>query len=318
MTDSNRRQTRRSRDGAQAPASRRGSDARPSTSPTGTPRSGRRQTARQRHDQQSPLDRFRTPLIALAVVAVVVGVSVFVFASATAATYACSTTDTVQPAASGELGQVQADMGNAHVQTGDKITYPVCPPASGKHVNRQGFGPLKPKVYGPDDQSTPNGWVHNLEHGGLVVLYSCDKGACDSALTQQLESLSQGFPTSPVCKLQAGIVGPVAARFEQMPTRFAALVWDRALYLDTLDTTRIYDFFTKYSERLSAEGTWITPPEPQCAAPSPSPSAAPSPSASAGPSGSPAASASPAATASPASSAARSPAPSTEPSPSAS
>ena len=90
--------------------------------------------------------------------------------------------------AEGELGQVQPDQGNGHVQAGDKVTYPVCPPASGKHINKTGFGPLQPRVYGPDDQSLPNGWVHNLEHGGLVLLYSCDQGACDEAGIEALRA----------------------------------------------------------------------------------------------------------------------------------
>ena len=229
--------------------------------------------------------------MAIGVVALIVGVSVFVFASAAAPAYACTSIDKVQPAASGELGQVQPDMGNQHVQVGDKVTYPVCPPASGRHVNQSGFGPLLPKVYGPEDQRAPNGWVHNLEHGGLVLLYSCDKGACDDAEIQKLQAFSQGFPNSPVCNLQPGIVGPVVARFEQMPTRYAALVWDRALYLDTLDVQKIYDFFTRYAERVASDRTWIAPPEPQCSAPSPSasaaPSASPAPSTSTAPSGSP-------------------------------
>jgi hypothetical protein len=249
----------------------------------------------------SSLQRFRTPLIALAVVVVVVGVSAFVFASAAAPAYACSSIDTVQPAASGELGQVQPDMGNAHVQLGDKITYPVCPPASGKHVNRSGFGPLQPKVYGPDDQSAPTGWIHNLEHGGLVLLYSCTKGACDDATIAQLRAFSTGFPASAVCGLSPGTVGPVVARFEDMPTRFAALVWDRVLYLDTLDAAAIYDFFTRYAERV-VDGSWVAPPEPQCAAPSPSPTVGPS--ASPTPGVSPSGAASPSAAPSPSASAA--------------
>jgi hypothetical protein len=165
---------------------------------------------------------------------------------------------------------VQPDMGNAHVNTGDKVTYPVCPPASGKHVNRSGYGPLKPDVYGPDDNSVPNGWVHNLEHGGLVLLYSCDKGACDDAGLQKLQDFSNGFPNSAVCNIPAGVVGPVVARFEQMPTRYAALVWDRAYYFDELDAQSVYDFYLRYGERVSDDGNWIAPPEPQCAVPSPS------------------------------------------------
>jgi hypothetical protein len=280
-----------------APAQRGGS-----RSPSGSARSGRRETQRRRHDEPTTLQRLRTPLLALGVIAVIVGASAFVLSSAAAPTYACTSIDTVQAPVEGEVGQVQPDQGNAHIQVGDKVTYPVCPPASGKHVNRSGFGPLQPKVYGPDDTSAPTGWVHNLEHGALVLLYSCDKGACDDASIQQLGVIAQGFPDSPVCGLQPGIVGPVIARFEEMPTKYAALVWDRVLYLETLDNQQVYDFYTAYGERVSG-GSWITPPEPQCAAPSPSlaPSASPSPDSSTSPSAgpSPSAGASPSAEPSP-------------------
>ncbi len=96
-------------------------------------------------------------------------------------------------------------MGNQHVQPGDKVTYPVCPPASGKHINSPGKGPIQPKVYGPGDPVVPNGWVHNLEHGGLVLLYSCAKGACDATSTQALQDFYSGFPTSAICHLPLGV-----------------------------------------------------------------------------------------------------------------
>ena len=247
-----------------------------SSGPTGSPRAGRRQTQRRRQEPQSALQRYRTPLVALVVIAIVGVVGAFVFTAASAPVYACSTVDTALAPADGEIGQVQPDMGNGHVNTGDKVTYPVCPPASGKHVNRSGYGPLKPDVYGPDDNSVPNGWVHNLEHGGLVLLYSCDKGACDDAALQQLQDFSTGFPNSAVCNIPAGVVGPVVARFEQMPTRYAALVWDRAYYFDELDAQSVYDFYLRYGERVSDDGNWIAPPEPQCAVPSPSVEPSPS------------------------------------------
>ena len=288
LTDSNRRPAAKGGRPAPQPQGRRPAG---SAGPGGSPRSGRRETDRRRYEQRTFLERYRTAIVAIAVIAVVVGVTAFVFTSAAAPAYACSSVDTVQAAASGELGQVQADMGNAHVGVGDKVTFAVCPPASGHHINKNGFGPLQPKVYGPDDNSQPNGWVHNLEHGGLVLLYSCDKGACDAASTAALAPFASGFPKSAICGLPAGIVGPVIARFEQMPTKYAALIWDRALYLDTLDTQKVYDFFTKYAERLGDTGNFVSPPEPQCAAPTPSASA--SPSASAVPSASAAASPSP-------------------------
>jgi hypothetical protein len=260
----------------------------PSSGPTGSPRAGRRDTQRRHREPQTRLQRWRTPLLAVGVVAIVVGVSAFVFASASTPVYACTTVDTVKTA-EGQLGQIQPDMGNQHVDAGDEVTYPVCPPASGKHVNRNGFGPLKPNVYGPDDNSVPNGWVHNLEHGGLVLLYSCEKGACDEAALAQLQAFSNGLPNTPICDIPTGVVGPVVARFEQMPTRYAALIWDRVLYLDELDAPAIYEFFTTYAERVADDGSWIAPPEPQCAAPSPSPEASPSASAAASPAASPSA-----------------------------
>jgi hypothetical protein len=243
-------------------------------------RAGRRDIDRPHPYERSTVERLRAPLLALLVLVLAGGGLIFVFASAAAPAYACTSIDTAASAApaAGELGQVQPDMGNGHVQSGDKITYPVCPPASGKHVSKVGYGPLTPKVYGPDDQSIPNGWVHNLEHGGLVLLYSCTKGACDAQAIATLQAFSAGFPASAICGIPAGSVGPVIARFEEMPTRFAALIWDRVLYLDTLDKAKIGEFYTRYAERLDSAGKWVAPPEPQCAAPTPSTSAAPTPS----------------------------------------
>jgi hypothetical protein len=280
VTDTNRRPA----SGRQtAPPSPTGRPRPGSSSPTGGSRAGRRTSDRRRPvHQPSRVERLRTPVLALIVVIVIGGVGLFAFASAASPTYACTSIDTVQPAASGELGQVQPDMGNQHVQPGDKVTYPVCPPASGKHINSAGKGPIQPMVYTPSNQPVPNGWVHNLEHGGLVLLYSCAKGACDASSTQALQAFYDGFPASAICHIQRGSIGPVVAPFDQMPTKYAALVWDRALYLDTLDTQKIYDFFLRYAEKTAEDGTWVSPPEPQCAAPSPAASAAPAPSASGG------------------------------------
>jgi Protein of unknown function (DUF3105) len=260
------------------------SSRRPSTSPTGTRRSGRRETTRRHYEQQSALQRYRTPIIAIGVIVVAVLVGAFVFTSAASPTYACTTIDTVQASASGEIGQVQPDMGNTHVLRGEKVTYPVCPPASGKHVNQSPNGPIPPKFYGPDDTAIPNGWIHNLEHGALVLLYSCDKGACDASSQEALKAFYTGFPASAVCQIPPGTLSPVVARFEQMPTRYAALVWDRVFYFDDFDAAKVYDFFNRYAERVDNDGKWVAPPEPQCNPPSPSASVEAVPSTGASPS----------------------------------
>jgi hypothetical protein len=113
----------------------------------------------------------------------------------------------------------------------------------------------------------PEGWVHNLEHGALVVLYKGAEG--DQAA---LRSLFDAVPNSPICGFPPGgnAPSPVVARFDDMAWPYAALVWDRVLPLETVDTAVILDFYARYGER--------TNPEKLCASPSPSvePSAAPS------------------------------------------
>ncbi len=270
------------KDGAEPSAAGAGRPA--SHGPSGTTRAGRRETQRHRPPQPATptlIDRLRKPLLVVFVVVVISAVGLVVATQTAAPAYSCTAIDSVQSPAPGELGQVQPDQGSEHVARSEKVRYATCPPASGKHINDPNDGPIQPKVYGPNDQALPEGWIHNLEHGGLVLLYSCDKGDCDTTSLAALQTFYDQFPKSAVCGLPPGDVSPVIARFDQMPTRYAALVWDRALYLDRLDTQAIDQFFLRYAERVSSDGKLIAPPEPQCSAPSAPPTASSSPAPSA-------------------------------------
>ena len=132
------------------------------------------------------------------------------------------------------------------------------------------------------------------------TVYNCAGGCPDDATLQKLKSFATSFPPSPICHLRAGVIGPVITRFDDMKTKYAAIVWDRVLLLDAPDTDQILAFFQTEGERAN--------PEKQCAAPSPGtePSTAPSGSAGASPAPSGSAGASPA----PSGSAGASPAPS--------
>jgi hypothetical protein len=279
--------------------------------------------ARRRYDQPNFLERHRSALIGGVVVVAIALVAGWIFLSATSPAYACSTIFPADaPVASGQMGAVQPDMGNSHINAGTQVRYTYCPPASGSHINRAGFGPIEPRFYGQNDRSEPQGWVHNLEHGAVVVLYSCEQGACDPDDLAGLQSFLRGFDAvSPICNVPPRTVGPVIARFDQMPKPYAALVWDRVLYMDTFDPALVKQFYLQEGEKLNADATdFLAPPEPQCAVPSPSVSPSPSTSASpsASPSVSPSTSASPGASASPSGSAAASPSTSPSASPSAS
>lgn len=220
------------------------------------------------------LQRNRTRLLWGVGGLVVVAIAALFYFQATTPAYACgiewtaSPTASPAPGATPRLGYLQEDMGKDHVTPGTAVKYIYCPPASGKHYNVQGQGPIDPKLYGPNDRAVPEGWLHNLEHGGLVVLYRCPGDACTDAGQAALQQLWAGFPASPVCNIPAHRISPVIARFDDMAYPYVAIVWDQVLPLETLDSQQILAFFAQQAER--------TNPEPQCAPPSPSPSVGPS------------------------------------------
>lgn len=273
-----------------------------STGPSGGPRAGRRERIR-RVEHKSVFERYRTLFIGAVVVLVAaVGIGLVVVQT-TQAAYSCSIewdpAPTAAPAAEAtpRLGYTQDGMGALHnVSRPQRYTF--CPPASGNH-HAQPQAPIVPRLYRPDDNVGPMSWIHNLEHGGLVILYRGDGPGATAEGQGAFRTFFDTFPPSPICKMDAGRLSPVIARFDQMKWPFAALVWGRVLPMEQWDPALALQFYATESERLDAEGAFVTPPEPQCAAPSQSPAAsesvAPSPSASGSPaeSGSPAPSASP-------------------------
>jgi hypothetical protein len=196
-----------------------GASAQPrSSGPSGGARAGRRDRVRV-YDRRPFLERYRTALVGVVIVALIGLVGAFVFLSATAPAYACTTewvpdpTPSPAPGASARLGYVQPDQGRAHGAVQGQ-TYTLCPPASGTHRNIQGLGPIRPGVYGPDDGAVPQGWIHNLEHGALVVLYNTELAPESAGAEMQaaFRDLNSTFPVSPVCGIAPGYTGPVIAR----------------------------------------------------------------------------------------------------------
>jgi len=281
-----------------------------STSPRGTERTGRRERARI-GPKPSLFQRYRNVIVVAGAVAVIALVGAGLLSAATQPAYACSRTWEPSPTAtppdgaSPQPGYVQPDMGNGHTAGGSKITYTYCPPASGDHLNAAALGPVKPRLYGPDDKVNPNGWVHNLEHGGLVLLYRGDSTAATPEGQAALATFYGEYPPSPVCGFQPGTtVGPVFARFDDMAWPMAAMVWGRVLPLQELDTAAILQFDQTYGERTNVLVEDLCPDKRVSPSPSVAPSTSPSASASTAPSASPSTSAAPSASPSAAPSAA--------------
>jgi hypothetical protein len=274
-----------------------------------------RRSRRPAQRQPSFLERYRTGLLWIGGIVVFIGlVYVGFIAPSTAASYECVNFFDPTPAPSfvppspapvgsgataapqatvPSAGFVQPDMGRTHVAVGTKVKYTWCPPGSGNHYSQSGQGPIRGGFYDQNTPTIPEGWIHNLEHGALVLAYKCPGPGCTDEGQAAMQALLGRWPNSPLCKIPPGNFTPVFTKFNDMPYPYAAIVWDMVLPLQTLDEAAILAFYNAYAEEFN--------PENQCpnvarrGAPTPAPSSAPSASPSAAPSGTGSPGASPAA-----------------------
>ena len=94
-------------------------------------------------------------------------------------------------------------------------------------------------------------WVHNLEHGGVVLLYHCED--CETELSQLRAFVGAHART---------LLSPYA----QLPTRFAAVSWGHRLLSDCYDAGV---FQTFYETRVARGPESIADPPPSYCARSP-------------------------------------------------
>lgn len=115
-----------------------------------------------------------------------------------------------------------------HVATCDD---PVCgndtnPPVGGPHCPT----PLACGTF-PDAPDKCQ-WVHNLEHGALVLLYNCPEGCPD--VVSALEAIAQATP-----KGTNGVPRGVVVSDPALPTRVGAVVWGWSWTGEAVDATAI-------------------------------------------------------------------------------
>jgi hypothetical protein len=186
-------------------------------------------------------------VIAAAVLGLVGFIALGFISRATVKSYACG--QVFQPASVPADGVEMPDMGHLHVAVGTKITYATCPPSSGPHYAAAGAGPIRPGFYGPDAKAEPGGWVHDLEHGYIVVLYRGDIGSTDLQAVQRFVDKAPSTPTAEACGYRAKII---VARFDDMATPFSVLAWDHLLPLKTWDANAALAFAQRWVEAAAA------------------------------------------------------------------
>ena len=96
------------------------------------------------------------------------------------------------------------------------------PPNSGPHCSAT----LSCRTYAAEQPRCQ--WLHNLEHGHVVLLYNCPEGCAE-----EVAKLEAALPSAKVGG--NGVPRALLAPDSQLPRRVAALVWRRSYVADSVD-----------------------------------------------------------------------------------
>lgn len=245
--------------GASAPGARAPGSRTPAVPRTTARRRERTSARRETASSGGGLGAYRNLLLAGVAVLGVGIVAIFLVGSTSAARYVCdslltpppgtSSTPAAAPVASPEttpeLGFATTDLGRGHVSTGTTVRFAFCPPTSGDHWSAQGRAPLRRDVYGPGDDVTPANWVHNLEHGYVVIAYREESDADAMAGIQEVFDTATQVPAAAQCGIPNKVL---AVNFEEMSEPYALLAWDRAMLLSEWDTEAALAFADQWQD----------------------------------------------------------------------
>ena len=137
----------------------------------------------------------------------------------------------------GAVTQQHPIEGATHVAICSYVEYHTLPPSSGDHY------PVW-AAYMTYDQPVPEGyWVHNLEHGSIVLSYNCGEAGCASDIAAAQQMIDQ-YADDPICL--ADNEG-VRHRFVMTPdprldVRFAASAWGWTLRANCFDPSAFLAF----------------------------------------------------------------------------
>ena len=192
--------------------------------------------------------KYRTFLVVGVVVLIIGVVAIALIGGASAARYECeslltpapepSTAAVAGPVASAAptqlLGFATRDLGRTHVSPNQTVRYAFCPPASGDHWSiGGGRAPLNRQFYRIGDDVSPGNWIHNLEHGYVVIAYRDELTAEEEAGIREVFETADQAPSAVRCGIPNKVI---VVPFADMDQPFTLLAWDRVLPMAEWDT----------------------------------------------------------------------------------
>jgi hypothetical protein len=146
------------------------------------------------------------------------------------------------------IGTAVPDEGQTHIDPNTTFTYKSYPPASGPHYSLQGYAPVAWKTVAPDNQPLVEGqFIHNLEHGGIVILYNCPNGTDCTTLKNKLQNYVQNLaPAEPQFNEVKLVLTPYS---KGMQKKVALIAWDYIEFLDGYDQDAITKFYENHVDQ---------------------------------------------------------------------
>ena len=124
-------------------------------------------------------------------------------------------------------------IGADHVWEPEKISYKASPPSSGAH--RPSWAKWGPYSYLP-----PQRWLHNLEHGGIALLYHPCAGP---------DVKSKLLSYAKAAKPSAGEFLWVLTPYPDLPAAAAAVAWENVMLAETVTETDLNAFVEKFHRK---------------------------------------------------------------------
>ncbi|MHB8508029.1 MAG: DUF3105 domain-containing protein [Candidatus Dormibacteria bacterium] len=129
-----------------------------------------------------------------------------------------------------------------HLAAGQPGSWATDPPTSGAHWNITGTAPSKYGVYA--DPVPPEAWLHNLEHGGVVILYLCPNSSCKQ-VQKDLKSFLRGEPY----ESRFGQVRLLATQYPLSSHRYALIAWGWRQFMDGWDRDTAERFYQAHVDQ---------------------------------------------------------------------
>lgn len=176
--------------------------------------------------------------VAIGIVALIlVGRAAGVFTPAAGSQTNVQNVDTSGP----KIGTHQENIGNAHIPTGQKGNYTEgLPPTSGEHY----ASPAGPAPWGVKTSWLPfEVTTHNLEHGGIVIMYA----NLTQAESEQLQGLVRNLMANGNPKI---ILEPWP---DMKDSKVILTAWDWILKQQSVDDTTIVKFVKQHTDDEAPE-----------------------------------------------------------------